>query len=136
MKYKPKSLTSAMLIVLIVIACIAAANFFGIGTIRSGTRIGYMEHSGWRNWSASYTMLDGKLQHTIRPDDTQKRLHMDVFTQNGSISIQITDKDGNVIFDEEKMETASYDVDISGKVVVYIEADKHKGSFNIEAAQS
>ena len=33
------------------------------------------------------------------------------------------------------METASYDVDISGKVVVYIEADKHKGSFNIEAAQ-
>lgn len=135
MKYKPKSLISAMLIVLIVIACIAAANFLGIGTIRSGTRIGYMEHSGWRNWSANYTMLDGKLQHTIRPDDTQKRLHLDVFTESGSISIKITDKDGNIIFDQEKMETAAYDVDISGKVVVCIEADKHKGSFNIEATQ-
>lgn len=135
MKYKPKSLSLAMLIVLIVIACIAAANFLGIGTIRSGTRIGYIEHSGWRNWSASYTMLDGKLQHTIRPNDTQKRLHLDVFTESGSISIKITDKDGNLIFDQEKMETATYDVDISGKVVVCIEADKHKGSFNIEATQ-
>lgn len=135
MKHKPKNLTSAILIVLIVIVCIATANFLGIGTIRSAARIGYIEHGGWRDWSASYTMLDGKMKHTIRPKGTQKMLHIEVVTDDGSISIEIIDKDGNVIFDEDSIETAAYDVNVSGKVVVRVEADKHKGSFNIEAAE-
>lgn len=135
MKHKPKSLTSAILIALIVIACIAAANFLGIGTIYSATRIGYVEHGGWRNWSAKYTMLHGQMKHTIRPEDTQKTLHIEVVTEDGSISIEITDKDGNIVFDEDNMETATYDVNVSEKVVVRIEADKHKGSFNIESTE-
>lgn len=135
MKHKPKSLTSAILIALIIIACIAAVNFLGIGTMRSATRIGYVEHDGWRNWSASYTMLDGKMKHTIRPEDTQKTLHIEVVTEDGTISIEITDKDGSVIFDEDNIETATYDMNVSGKVVVRIEADKHKGSFDIEATE-
>lgn len=135
MKQTPKSLTSAILIALIIIACIAAANFLGIGTMRSATRIGYVEHDGWRNWSASYTMLDGKMKHTIRPKDSQKMLHIEVVTEDGSISIEITEKDGNVIFDEDNIENTTYDVNVSGKVVVHIEADKHKGSFDIEATE-
>lgn len=135
MKRKSKSIRSAILIVFIVVACIAIANFLGIGTVRSATRIGYMEHSGWRNWSASYTMLDGKMKHTIRPKDIQKVLHIDVVTEGGSISITITDKDGNVIFDEDNIKTNTYDVNVSGKVVVCIEADNHKGSFNIETTE-
>lgn len=135
MKNKTKSLKATVLIVLVVIVLIAAANFLGMSTMRSATCIGYVEHSGRRNWEASYTMLDGKLKHTIRPKDTQKTLHIETITENGSISIEIIDKDGNVIFDEDNIETTRYDVNVSGKVVVYIEADKHKGSFNIEATE-
>lgn len=135
MKNKTKNLISVALIVITVVTLIAIANFLGIGTMRSATAIGYVSNDGWRNWSASYTMLDGILTHTIRPKDTQEKIHVEVVTEDGSISIEMKDADGNVIFDEDNIETSTFDVNVSGKVVVRIEADKHKGSFNIEATE-
>lgn len=135
MKNKTKNLISVALIVITVVTLIAIANFLGIGTMRSATAIGYVSNDGWRNWSASYTMLDGTLTHTIRPKDTQEKIHVEVVTEDGSISIEMKDADGNVIFDEDNIETSTSDVNVSGKVVVRIEADKHKGSFNIEATE-
>ena len=138
MKYQPKRLKSTPLsiaIVVIIIALIAAANFLGIGTMYSGIRLGYVGADGPRSWTASYSMLDGKLKHTIHPKDTQGTIHVEVVTKSGSISIEMKDADGNVIFDEDNMATSSFDVNISGKVVIRIEADKHKGSFSIEATQ-
>lgn len=135
MKNKTKNLISVALIVITVVTLIAIANFLGIGTMRSATAIGYVSNDGWRNWSASYTMLDGTLTHTIRPKDTQEKIHVEVVTEDGSISIEMKDADGNVIFDEDNIETSTFDVNLSGKVVVRIEADKHKGSFNIEATE-
>lgn len=135
MKNKTKSLKATVLIVLAVIVLITAANFLGMGTMSSATYIGYVEHGGRQNWEASYTMLDGKLKHTIRPKDTQKILHIETVTEDGSISIEVTDKDGKVILDEDNIETTRYDVNVSGRVVVHIEADKHKGSFSIKATK-
>lgn len=135
MKNKTKNLISVALIVITVVTLIAIANFLGIGTMRSATAIGYVSNDGWRNWSASYTMLDGTLTRTIRPKDTQEKIHVEVVTEDGSISIEMKDADGNVIFDEDNIETSTFDVNLSGKVVVRIEADKHKGSFNIEATE-
>lgn len=135
MKYKSKSLKSTILIVIIVVALIVVANFLGIGTMRSASRIGYVGNDGWRNWSASYIMLNGKLKHTIRPEDTQKKLHVEIVTEAGSISIEIKDKDGKSIFDEDNIETSTFDVNVSGKVVVHIDADNHKGSFSIDASE-
>lgn len=135
MKYKAKSLKSTILIVIIIVALIVVANFFGIGTMRSATRVGYVGNDGWRSWSASYIMLDGKLKHTIRPEDAQKTLHVKIVTDGGSISIEMKDAGGNVIFDEDNIETSNFDVNVSGKVIVSIEADKHKGSFSIEATE-
>ncbi len=135
MKYKSKNVKSAVLIIVIVVVLIAAANFLGIGTMRSAIRIGYVGNDGLRNWTASYSMLDGKLKHTIHPKDTQRTIHIEVVTENGSISIEIKDADGNMIFDEDNIATSSFDINISGKVVIRIEADKHKGSFSIEAKE-
>lgn len=135
MKNKTRILISVALIVITVVGLIAIANFLGIGTMRSATAIGYVSNDGWRNWSASYTMLDGTLTHTIRPKDTQEKIHVEVVTEGGSITIEMKDADGNVIFNEDIIETSAFDVKVSGKVVVRIEADKHKGSFNIEAAE-
>ena len=135
MKYKSKNVKSAVLIIVIVVVLIAAANFLGIGTMRSAIRIGYVGNDGLRNWTASYSMLDGKLKHTIHPKDTQRTIHIEVVTENGSISIEIKDADGNMIFDEDNIATSSFDINISGKVVIRIEDDKHKGSFSIEAKE-
>ena len=135
MKFKAKSVKSAVLIVALVALLIVAANYFGIGTMRSAFRLGYSGNEGWRSWSGEYSMLDGTMKHTIRPKAVQRTLRIEVVTEEGSISIEAKDADGSVIFDRDDMETSSFDVAISGKTVVYIEADRHKGSFRVEAIE-
>ena len=135
MKHKSKSLKKALFIVCIVAALMLAANYFGIGTMRSASCIGYTGHDGWRNWSASYTRLDGKMKHTIRPKDNQKTLHVEVVTEEGSLSMKIKDAKGNILFEKEQLETSEFDVKAEGQAVVSIEAKGHKGSFLVEAAE-
>lgn len=134
MKHKSKSLKKALFIVCIVAALMLAANYFGIGTMRSASCIGYTGHDGWRNWSASYTRLDGKMKHTIRPKDNQKTLHVEVVTEEGSLSMKIKDAKGNLLFEGKQIETSEFDVKAEGKAVVSIEAKGHKGSFLVEAS--
>lgn len=134
MKYKPKSPQSAVLIAVIVVAAIVLLSSLGIGTLRSGIRIGYVSHDSLSGWSASYFWLLGRLQHTIYPEtDT---LHVEVKTESGVISIEMKDMDGNVIFSENNIGTSSFEVNVSGKVVVKIEADQHKGGFAISSRSS
>lgn len=106
MKHKSKSLKKALFIVCIVAALMLTANYFGIGTMRSASCIGYTGHDGWRNWSASYTRLDGKMKHTIRPKDNQKTLHVEVVTEEGSLSMKIKDAKGNLLFEGKQIETS------------------------------
>lgn len=134
MKDKPKSLKSTIVFAVIVVAAISLFSYLGIGTLRSATRIGYVGNDGWSSWSASYTLLDGRLQHTIRPEtDT---LHIEVQTESGTISIEMKDADGNIIFFKNNIETSSFEVEVSGKVIIKIEADHHKGSFDISSHSS
>lgn len=132
-KYKPKTLKSAVVIGFVVVMLVTAANLLGIGTVSCSKRIGYVCKDGWRSWSARYTMLSGRLKHTIHLKDTQETVHVKVVTEDGSISIEMKDTDGNVIFEDHNMVTSDFDVPVSGKTVIRIEADHHKGSFHIEA---
>ena len=132
MKYKPKSLKSIIIFAVMIVAVIFFLNYLGIGTQRSVTRIGYAGKDGWSSWSASYTLLDGWMQHTIRPKtDT---LHVEVRTESGTISIEMKDTDGNIIFYETDIGTSSFEVHVSGKVVIRVEADHHKGGFDISSS--
>lgn len=137
MKQKTKEIKSVLLrfilIVVFAVGCVVVFDYLGIGTMRSAVRIGYVGNDIGQNWSASYVILDGKMKHTIRLEDEQKSLHVEVVTEDGSISIEMKDKDGNSIFNKDNIQTSSLDVAASEKVVVYIDADEHKGSFNIKA---
>lgn len=97
---------------------------------RGATRIGYVGNAGYGSWSGRYSSLDGTMKKSIHPKANV--LHIEVRTEEGTISIEIQDADGNVIFDEYDIGTASYEVAVSGKVAVKITADSHKGSFSIE----
>lgn len=54
-------------------------------------------------------------------------------TESGQIDMEIEDKNGNSFFDENDMQTGSFDVDLNeaGTYTVMIQADRHTGSFQI-----
>ena len=43
----------------------------------------------------------------------------------------VTDENGNVIYDQQRIETSSFEIEISGKVIVKITGEDHKGSFSL-----
>ena len=127
MRYKPKSLQSVIIFIVIVVVSVLLLSNLGIGT----TKRGYVGNAGRSSWSASYTLLDGRLQHTIHPEtDT---LHVAVETASGTLSMEMKDADGNILFSEGDLETSSFEVDVSGKVDITIKASRHKGSFAISS---
>lgn len=137
MKYKPKNAKSTILIVVVVLALIFAARFFGVGTTRSALRIGYFGNDGsQKEWSASYLLLSGSLEHTIRPESTDDKLYFEIETNAGSISLSVYDKAGNTVFDNNDIKTSTFEVEVPGEVKVQIKADKHRGSFNIKTTKS
>ena len=131
MNTKPRNTKQRILTVVIVAALIVAARFIGIGTSTGATRIGYVQKGGWRDWSASYTLLSGTLRHTLRPDASNDLLEIDVETQSGSIALEIKDKNGDLIFREENMETKKISVKATEKISVTVRANEHKGSFHL-----
>ena len=130
---KTQKKTKFVIITLVFAAVlIFAANAFGLTSNRSSFKIGYIGNETARTWSGRYYYLDGFMQHTMRPKTEPDTLYIDVETKKGSISIQIEDADGNILFSENNIGNESFKVEISEKAVVQIEAEKHKGSFVIE----
>lgn len=85
------------------------------------------------NWSGTYELLNNTMECMLHPEESQNLLHIEVETTDGSISIEIKDADGAVLFNKENMDTSSYDVDISGDVTAKIVTDAHRGSFNLSS---
>lgn len=130
MKHKPKN--KKLLIIMIAIAFIFTVfvTKSGIVNTRSVIKIGYIGQETQYIWSAKYKSLSGIMNKTFKPKND--KIHIDVTTKSGSISIEIKDIDKNVIFNEDNMKTSSYEIDSSEKITVHIKANKHKGSFSIE----
>lgn len=134
MKSRFRRFVSVILAAATTAVLIAAASFFGTGTMRSAVCTDYAGNNGWRSWSASYTLLDGWMQHTIHPN--ADILYVEVRTESGTISIEIKDAHGKIIFSENNIETSSFEVKGSGKMDIKITADNHKGSFDISSRSS
>ncbi len=121
-----------MLIILLVVIAVAVFGILrltGGFTVRSGVRIGYVGKESRSRWSGRYVSFDGMMKKTIYPEgDT---LHVEIKTESGTISIEMKDSHGKVIFEKKNIETSSFDVEVPEKVVIRIEADHHKGSFDI-----
>lgn len=117
--------------VIIIIMLFVALTFSGIGTVRSATRIGYVSNESRSSWSAKYNLLDGSMRRTLYLSQSTEPIHVEVVTSSGTISIEMRDAEGNTIFSEDNIGTNSFDIETPGKVVVFIVADHHKGSFQI-----
>lgn len=112
----------------IVLAMILVIIFGGESSV---VKVGYVGNSTWSSWTGNYNYLDGEMKHTIISNSDSSILHIAVTTEEGSISIQITDSEGNIIFDENNIETRTFELPVDGKVRIKIEAEKHKGGFVI-----
>lgn len=116
---------------LAVVAFVWVMTAGGLGTSRSGMRIGYIENATRNGWNAEYALLDGYMQRTLRNVGDSEVIRIVVETEEGSISIEIKDADKNVIYSQENMETGTYEVKAAGKYVVRVTAEDHKGGFYI-----
>lgn len=125
----PKNKRTTVLLLVIVAVVAIAAGACGLTSTRSAMRIGYAGNEGRSSWSGHYVLLDGTMQKSVYVDGDA--LEVAVETKSGSISLEMKDAAGNVIFDEQNIGTMSFPVEASGKVVVRITADHHKGSFQI-----
>ena len=103
----------------------------GVGTISSGTRVMYVSNEGRSHWSASYQYFNGFIQRNLWVAENEDGFDVVITSEEGSMDVEVRDENGNVIFAQENIQTGTYEVKATGKVVVRIDCEKHRGSFDI-----
>ena len=118
-------------------ACVIAVIIFaviltsGLTSSGSGLQMGWVETNTSDYWSATYAFHDGYQQRTINTGGEPATLKVEIVSSSGELGMTITDENGNVIYQEDKIETSSFEIEIPGKVTVKITGEDHKGSFSL-----
>ncbi len=113
----------AMLVILF------AGSYFGLTARGSGLRVGYSDSFHGNAWQARYLLLTGFRERTVNISNEPAILHAEITTESGTVSLTVTDMDGNVIFFREAIPSTAFDINIPGKVTVRVTGTGHKGSF-------
>ena len=103
----------------------------GVAPTGSGLQMGWVESNTRDHWSATYAFHDGYQQRTINTDGEPTVLEVEIVSSSGEISMTVTDENGTVIYDQQGIETSSFEIEIFGKVTVKITGDDHKGSYSL-----
>ena len=103
----------------------------GVAPTGSGLQMGWVESNTRDHWSATYAFHDGYQQRTINTDGEPTVLEVEIVSSSGEIGMMITDENGNVIYNQQRIETSSFEIEISGKVTVKITGEDHKGSYSL-----
>ena len=103
----------------------------GVAPTGSGLQMGWVESNTRDHWSATYAFHDGYQQRTINTDGEATVLKVEIVSSSGEIGMTVTDENGNVIYDQQGIETSSFEIEISGKVIVKITGEDHKGSYSL-----
>ena len=104
---------------------------FGVAPTGSGLQMGWVESNTRDHWSATYAFHDGYQQRTINTYGEPTVLQVEIVSSSGEIGMTVTDENGNIIYDQQRIETSSFEIEISGKVTVKITGEDHKGSFSL-----
>lgn len=130
-----KAAPQKSILVLVVIAVVMGLAIWGllggVGTISSGTRVMYVSNEGRSHWSASYQYFNGFIQRNLWVAENEDGFAVVITSEEGCMDVEVRDENGNVIFAQENIQTGTYEVKATGKVVVRIDCEKHKGSFDI-----
>ena len=130
MKVKPQSVKGAILLIVVIVAIVTVITYTGISHTRSALQIGYIGINGWSSWSGHYQLLDGRMKRTLHFKSSQD-VELKVRTESGTLSVEVKDNTGNIIFSQSSVGNISRSISVDGNIVVTLSADKHKGSFSI-----
>ncbi|MCR4678032.1 MAG: hypothetical protein K5679_04670 [Lachnospiraceae bacterium] len=125
---KKTILTFVLVAVIVVIAIILQQN--GFIPSKMGSRAGWTENIGNKSWEVNYISLDGKFSKYIKPENNT--VIVEVVTKSGELTIELTDKDGNSIFNHKFTESESLEVPVSGRIKIKATADDHSGGFTVK----
>ena len=114
----------AVVIFVVILRC-------GVAPTGSGLQMGWVESNARDHWSATYAFHDGYQQRTINTDGEPTVLKVEIVSSSGEIGMTVADENGNVIYDQQRIETSSFEIEISGKVTVKITGEDHKGSYSL-----
>lgn len=129
MTKKSATIFSVALTIFLVIL-FAVLSHEGVVRRNSSIRLGYVETSTSSTWEARYASLQGSMTKMINIKSDS--LDVSVTTDSGSISIEITDMDGNSLYRGKDLETCSFSVGATGKVKITVNAERHSGSFSFK----
>lgn len=128
---KTKNNKGIWITLFVFLAVMAVLNITGVLSFGSGSRIGWIENKASDKWSASYFSFSGVRERNLNTGGQSSVLHVEIETTFGEISLEIKDRDKQVVFSQDNIPTSSFDIDISGAVTAQISAKGHRGSFSI-----
>lgn len=102
-----------------------------VGVTNSGVRMGFVQQYSSQEWSASYRLLNGTVSKTIYPKSGLNVCHISIETAQGSLSIEMTDSSGNVVFSAGDVPPGAIAVPISGATRIKFTGKDHRGSFSV-----
>lgn len=124
------ALSLAFLLPLLLLPFLFSAS--GVATY-SAVRIGLVTSHTRQEWSASYRRLDGSMKKNIYPESGAYSI--EIQTLEGSLSIEMTDNGGNIVFSAADMLSGIYEVTLNGSTKVTVTAHNHRGGFSIAPLQ-
>ena len=120
---------SAILAVVVILVILLVTGNIGV-TRSQALRIKSKEFATKTQWSVEHQFCDGYMSRTMQAAN-EEDVQIVVVTEEGNISIKIEDMDGNVIFEQEEIQSGNYPVKLDGKYKVRVEFEDHRGSFYI-----
>lgn len=101
----------------------------------SATKVGFSEKSSSTEWSATYSLLDGRLEKKFVSTNDKSTLVLEFSTDEGELDFFVFDSEGYCSESEgecfEIVGNGQWTVEIDGEVTVRLDARNHKGSYSI-----
>lgn len=84
-----------------------------------------------QHWASKHLQLNGLCTKTMIPETTPDVLYIETVSKHGSLSIQIADESGAILFNEDGLTNHFSEIEISTPVSIRIDAEKHSGRFDL-----
>lgn len=117
-------------VMVLILAALVLLKIFAPGSMRSGTRLGFIGNDGIHKFNGKYSKITGTSTHTLSPSKDSDTIHCVITTKSGSLSVKITEKEsGRVVYEKDIDGDEEFDVKADGKVKVALSTDGHSGSY-------
>jgi hypothetical protein len=104
---------------------------------QSGVRRGWVENNVGNRYTARYNQFNGRQTDRFRAEAGQTlEVAYDMRVEEGSLSLDLEDPDGNIIwhiaFPEDESGSVSFDLEDTGRYRWVVVGDQTAGSFELE----